>query len=178
MNDIGSSDPMVQLAELMLNAEEVRAKADDDALRSARQAQKQALENEVRALHEAADHTRAGAWLQGGVAALSGLAGASAYAFTPGNGVPTGDWGAVLKSGGALEQVAVPLGRLLGEAPSQDAQADAKQAEAEAADAGTRADMAYRHHERVRDEQDRTIATVESIVESEAQGNWALIANV
>lgn len=178
MNDLSNVSPMVALAELMLESDELRAKADDDALRAARQAQQQALDNETRALHEAADKTRVGAWVEGGVTVLGGAAAAIGAGLTPVGKDPARGAGVLAKSGDALERMAGPLGRELGEAPSQDAQADAKQAEAQAADAGTRADVAYRHHERVRDEQDRNLASVESIVESEAQGNWALIANV
>jgi hypothetical protein len=172
---------MVQLAELMLDADELRAKCDQDELRAAQQERRQALEKEVAALHEAADDTRAGAWLEGGATALGGLATASSQLFGkfPKNAtVPEGGWGVIMKSGEALERMSAPLGRLVGEAPSQDDQADAKQAEAEASDAQTRADAARQHLERIRTEQDRTIASVENIVESEAQGNWALIANV
>ena len=181
MNDIGTSDPMVQLAELMLNADELRAKCDQDDLRTAQQERRQALEQEVHALHEAADHMRAGAWIEGGMTALGGVATAMSYGFgtdaTRGKG-PTGDWGVVLKSGEALEKMSTPVGVLVGGAPSQDDQADAKQAEAGASDAQTRADAARQHLDRIRTEQDRTLGSVENIVESEAQGTWALIANV
>ena len=178
MNDIGSSDPMVQLAALMLEADELRAKTDEDELRAAQRARMQALDAEVHALHEAAHQTRVGAVVGGIAAAAGGAAAALGSGLTPVGKQPTGDAGVLLKSGEALEQLAGPLGRLLGDGPSLDAQADAKQAEQQAADAGTRRDLAQQHHDRVRSEQDRTIATTESIIESEAQGNWALIANV
>jgi len=181
MNDIVSSDPTVQLAELMLNADELRAKCDQDDLRAAQQERRQALEQEVRALHEAADHMRTGAWIEGGMTALGGVATAMSYGFgTDATKVtgPTGDWGVVLKSGEALEKMSTQVGILVGGAPSQDDQADAKQAEAEASDAQTRAESARQHLERLHTEQDRTIASAENIIESEAQGTWALIANV
>lgn len=178
MNDLSSVDPMVQLAELMLEADELRAKTDEDELRTAQRARTQALDAEVHALHEAADDTRVGAWVGGLATAAGGVAAAVGSGLTPVGKEPTGGAGALLKSGEALEQLAGPLGRMLGEAPSLDAQADAKQAEQQATDAGTRRDLAQQHHERVRSEQDRTIATADSIIQSEAQGTWALIANV
>jgi len=178
MNELSTTSPMVQLAELMLNADEARAQADEDALRAARNAQQQALREEMKALHDAADDVRVGAWVEGGATLAGGLMTASAHLGTPSGKEPTGGMGALFHSGQALEKMGSPLGGLLGEAPSMDAQAKAKQAAAEGADAGTRAELANRHHERVRDDQDRLIATLQSIVESESQGNLALIANV
>jgi len=178
MNEFSAASPMVQLAELMLNADEARAQADEDALRAARDAQQQALQSQVEALHDAADDVRVGAWVEGGAALAGGLMTATAHLETPLGEKPAGAMAALLDSGQVLGQMASPLGRELGEAPSMDAQANAKQAEAEGADAGTRAEMANRHHERVRDDQDRVIATLQDILESESQGNLALIANV
>jgi len=178
MNEVEAMSPMVRLAELMLNADEARAKSDEDALRAARQAQQQALREELHALHEAADDVRVGAWVEGLATVAGGTMTATAYAKTPLGKDPTSAMAALLKSGEALEKMGAPLGRELGEAPSMDARADAKQAEQAGADAATRAALADRHHERVRDDQDRTLATLESILESESQGRIALIANV
>jgi hypothetical protein len=179
MNDVSSTDPMVRLAELMLNADEARAKSDEDALRAARQAQQQALREELDALHEAADDVRVGAWVEGAATVAGGTMAATAYAETPVADLePTHALAALRKSGEALEKMAAPLGRELGEAPSMDARADAKQAEQEGADAATRAELANRHHERVLGDQERTLATLQSVLESESEGNLALIANV
>ncbi len=178
MNDVGATDPMVALAQLMLNADELRAQSDEDALRTARRDQQLALRDEVRALREAADDVRVGAWVEGLAAGAGGGASALAHAITPLEEKPAG-WGAVLlESGHALGAMAGPAGREFGEAPRMDAQADAKQHEQESADAGTRAELASRHSERMRDDQERLVATLGDVLESEAQGNLAIIANV
>ena len=178
MNDVSSADPMVALAQLMLNADDLRAQSDEDALRAARQDQRQALGREMAALHEAADKQRVGAWVEGLATGAGGLMSASAHLFTPLGKNPTGRMGALLEGGQALERLAGPAGRELGEAPSMDAQAEAKQAEQESADAATRAELANRDHDRVLDDQERTIGRLETILESESQGDLAIIANV
>jgi hypothetical protein len=178
VNDLSSVDPMLALAELMLNADDLRAKADEDALRSARRDQQQALREEVDALHEAAGDVRCGAWVEGLATVAGGTMAAVAHGDTPLGQQPTGWRAALLESGQALSRMAGPASRELGEAPSMDAQAEAKQAEQEGADAATRGELANRHHERVLDDQDRMLATLESVLHSESQGNLAIIANV
>ena len=178
MNDLSSVDPMVALAELMLDADDLRAQSDEDELKSARREQQLALREEWRALHEAADHVRTGAWVEGCAAVASGALAGIAHAKAPLGKEPTGSLASLLACSSALGHMASPLGSELGEAPSVDAQADAKQAEQEAADAATRAELAHQHHERVLDDQDRMLATLQSTLESESQGNLAIISNV
>jgi hypothetical protein len=178
MNDLSSVDPMLALAELMLNADELRARTDDAALQSARREQQQALREEVDALHEAAHDVRFGAFIEGAATAVGGTVGGIAHGDTPLGQQPTGWRAALLESGHALIGMAGPAGRELGQAPSMDEQAKAKQAEQEGADAGTRAEQSNRHYDRVRDDQDRMLATLADVLQSESQGNLAIIANV
>lgn len=179
MNGVSSADPMVALAQLMLSSDELRAESEDAALRTARREQQQALSAEVDALKEAADKTRVGALVEGVTTGVGGMMSSAAYAVTPlEEDKPKGGAAVLLESGHALIGMAGPAGREFGQAPSMDAQADAKRAEQESADAGMRVEIANRAHDRVLDDQDRTIATLDTVLQSESQGNLAIIANV
>jgi hypothetical protein len=171
-----SSDPMIQLAEMMLDHDALAAKLDAENMRAARADQHRAIEQEVSALHEAADDLRRGALVEGGLAlggaALSSVGhvlpkDAGALACTLTNGM-----------GAAAQALSRPTGSLLGAAPQADAQAEAKRYEANAADAEARAEEARHHRDRADQAADRTLDSVGATLASETQGNLAIIANV
>jgi hypothetical protein len=178
MTEIVARSPMFELAALMLSNDYARSKADEENIAAARHEQLRALDDQARSLHEAADDVRFGAFV-GGLATVAGAGlSISAHLDAPVGTLPSGELAARLKAGDALGSLAPALEHVLGTAPSGDANADATQAESRAADAGARADDARRHHERVADNEDRTLAAVRGTLESESQGNLAVIANV
>jgi len=170
---IMASDPMVALAEHQLEMETVNADVDAQDLRAARNQEQAALNHEVDLLHEAARDVRRGAIIQG-TFTLAGAAGGMT-----GELVKPGTLAVVFKSAGAASTaLAAPMGHWTGDAAAQDDQADAKRAEAHAADARSRAEEADHHHQRMEQASDRTLSTVDEILSSQAQGNLAVIANV
>jgi len=173
---ISSGDPLVALAAMMIDRDNLRAAVDEEALRAAREEQHRALAREVNLLHEAADDMRTGALLEGGLTiaggALAGVGGVVPACSHPvAHDFLTG-------SGAVARTLAGPMGKMLGDAPKADAEADAKQAEAQAADAGSRADEAERHRARIDQSADRVLDTIGATLASEAQGNLAIISNV
>jgi hypothetical protein len=178
MTEIVARGPLFELAALMLNNDFARAKADEETMVAAHHERMQALDDQARSLHEAADATRLGAFIGASVGLVGAGLAMSAHVATPEGSPPSGAAGARLKAGDALAGIAPMAERCVGTAPAEDANADATQAEKRAGDAESRADEARRHHARVSDNEDRTLATLQSTLDSEAQGNLAIIANV
>jgi hypothetical protein len=168
VTSLGVSDPMLALAELMINTDHLRSELDRQNLEAARQAQREAMQRQVASLHEAADDVRTGALFEGGAVVLGAL--------TTGAGT-LADSKLVHEAGGALHAMASPVGKLAGDAPRMHSEARAKQAEQEAEQAGWRADDARDHRRRVAENSDRTLDRVSQIIESEHAGNFAILAN-
>lgn len=178
MTEVMSTDPTIQLAALMIDADEARSRVADEAIAAARREQLQAFDEQIRYLHEAADDVRAGAWVQGlTTIAGSGLTAAAHVQAGPGE-TPSTAVKLELDLGGTLKDLAPKFGDLVGTAPAADANADAKRAEQHATDAGARADEAKEQRRRAFESSDRTLSTLQSTLESNAQGNLAIIANV
>lgn len=175
------SDPMLALAELVVERDNQQAKLDDEELRAAHQEQRQELARQVAALHDAADDLRTGALVEAAVS-VAGTA-VSIYGTLD---MPTGnqkpdlarEMKATVLTGKSIQDLAGPLGRVFGAAPEADDRARAKEADGRAADAGYRADQAQHHRDRVERMLDNELDTVESTLDSAAQGNLAVIANV
>jgi hypothetical protein len=163
-----ASDPMLALAELMINTDHVRSELDRQNLEAARQAQREAMQRQVASLHEAADDVKTGAFFEGGAVVLGAL--------TTGAGT-LADSKLIHEAGGALHASASPAGKLAGDAPRMHSEAQAKQTEQEAAQAGFRADDALDHRRRVVENSDRTLDRLSQIIESEHAGNLAILAN-
>ncbi|HEX6275506.1 MAG TPA: hypothetical protein VFZ53_20840, partial [Polyangiaceae bacterium] len=126
--------PLTQLAELMVHADFVRSEADEQTLRAAREAQKRAVAEEVRALHAAADAIAEQAWLQGGMAVAGGAlqcvgsAGQIGKSADLPEGAPAEatnvalaemedacrPWQTLAAGGRALDGIAAPAGQLTG----------------------------------------------------------------
>lgn len=170
---IMGSDPMIALAEHQIEMDNVNADADQENLRSARNQEHAALEQQVQKLHEAADDVRTGALVQCAfsVAGCGAEFGAKAL---------DSSWlTTTLKiAAPTLNALAAPAGRWTGEVPQRHDEADAKEAEARAADARSRAEEAEHHRDRIDQMSDRTLSSLDGIINSEAQGNIAVIANV
>ena len=170
-------DPLAELASLMVETDFLRCEADERTMRAAREAERRAMEREVRAMHDAADAIETGAWAQGGVAALGG--GAQCYGAVSQVGSSSATelevW--LQKGGQAGSSVAEPLGALLGDAPEARADARATEARNDGERADTRADEANEHRERVLRHTDAVLDLVESTLDSEHQGNFAILGN-
>src|SRR5262249_8368322 len=158
-------------------ADETRSRVADETMASARKEQMHAYDEQVRLLHEAADAVRAGAWAQG----LTNIAGAAltagAHPQTVPGQIPTRAAQLDLDAGTGVREVAAKVGDLFGNAPAEDARAEAKRAEQRGADAGARADQAREQSRRAFDNADRTLVTLQSVLESKSQGQLAIIAN-
>jgi hypothetical protein len=178
MTEVMSTDPTIQLAALMIDADDARSRVADETIAAAHREQMQAFDEQIRYLHEAADDVRAGAWAQGlTTIAGAGLTAAAHIQTTPGE-VTTRAVQLELDAGKGLSELAPKLGDLVGTAPSADDNADAKRAEQHAADAGARADEAKEQRRRAFESSDRTLSTLQSTLESNSQGHLAIIANV
>jgi len=178
MIQITATDPTIQLAAVMIDADDARSRVADEAAASARKEQMHAYDEQVRLLHDAADAVRAGAWAQGLTTIAGAALTAGAHAQTVPGEIPTRAAQLELDAGTGLREVASKVGDLVGTAPAEDARADAKRAEQRGADAGARADQAREQSRRAFDSSDRTLVTLQSILESNSQGHLAVIANV
>lgn len=106
--DDGGADPVSlggELAVLMLETQELRKQIDHERLASAREDFRDALDDEVQLLKDAADATRRGALLQAGLGVVG--CGTSIYGLA----VESEKWS---KAGDGLSQLAKPMGDLLG----------------------------------------------------------------
>jgi hypothetical protein len=180
-NPVGSGgDPLFALASLLVERDNLRAALDDENLRAARDEERRALAREVALLHEAADDVRVGALVSGGITAL----GAGLSAYWHGITLATDDkaaenvLAAKIRSADGFTALAGPAGALFGDASRADAEANAKQAAAHGSDAHARAEDALRHRERMDQEVERGLDALGRALESEAQGNLAIIANL
>jgi hypothetical protein len=156
---VNSSNPMLALAELLIDSDYQRAELDRQNLQAAREEQRAAQAREVAALHEAADCVAAGALAEG----LFKVAGAGLSA-------------AGEASGSVLSSLSEEVGKQVGDAPRMHAEARAKQAGYEAEDARLRAEDAREHQQRVAEHSDRILDAAATVMESEHDGNLAILA--
>ena len=171
-------DPMAELAALLVENDFLRTEIDDQTRRAAREAERRAMAEEVKAMHEAADAIAIQALWQGGIAFAGG---AAQCAGSIGQiGEPTdkhNEFDAWIKGGKGLSDIAGPAGMLMGGDDKADADADAREARNAAEQAGSRAEDAAQHRERVERHTDSVLELVESTLESEHQGNLAILGN-
>jgi len=168
---------MLELAALLVESDFARAELDQENLRAAREAEQRAMNREIEAMRTAADFIEQQAWVQGGIAAAGGAAQCVGSISQAGSADQT-KWEAGLKSGGgAAMALAEPAGQLLGGAQKARADTDAAQARNAAEQASSRADEAERHLERVQDHTDRVLDLVEGAIDTEHQGNFAILGN-
>jgi hypothetical protein len=130
-------------------------------------------------MHEAADAIAREAWIRGGVAAVGGAAKCTGslgqIGDTPES--PRDGWDTALVAGDELGKLAEPLGALLGGTAKAEADADAREARGEAELAGSRADEAREHRNRVSRHTDSVLGLVEGTLESEQRTNMAILGN-
>jgi hypothetical protein len=184
-------DPFAELAELLLQNDFLRADLDAQNLRAAREAEARARRDEVSAMRRAADAIVVQAYVQGGTAALGGLAQCTGSLGQAGNTPPTAnadhaalcnfrkcdlELKALDKAGGALGSIAAPLGQLTGGVEKAHADADAAEARNEAEQAEFEKNEAEAHAERLQKHTDSVLELVESTLDSEHQGNLAILA--
>jgi hypothetical protein len=170
-------DPLAELAALLVENDFLRAEADEQAMRAAREAERRAMGREVAAMHDAADAIVAGAWAQGGAAVLGGGAQCYGAVMQVGSATATELEIGLQKGGQALSSVAVPAGQLFGDAPKARADADAAEARNAAERADARADEASAHRERVERHTHAVLDLVEGTLETEQHGNFAILGN-
>jgi hypothetical protein len=177
---VGSSgDPMFALAALLVERDDQRMDADDQNLRAARAEEQRALAAQVHALREAADDIRVGGLVQGLLTVASGSMTAVGHAIGPAcDAQKSPGLKAFMAGSEALGQLAGPAGRLTGDAARADDEADAKQAEARGSAANARAEEAERHRDRLEQNLVRSLDAIDQSLDSQAQGNLAIIANV
>ena len=172
-------DPMAELAALLVENDFLRAQADEQTRRAAREAERRAMAEEVAAMHEAADAIATQAIWQGSIAFAGGAAqcGGSIGQI----GEPTNkhnEFDAWVRGGeGLSNRIAEPAGMFLGGVDKAHADADAREARNAAEQAGARAEDAAQHRERVERHTDSVLELVESTLESEHQGNLAILGN-
>jgi hypothetical protein len=172
------SDPMLELAALLVESDFARAEMDAENLRAAREAERRAMNAEIAAMRRAADFIEQQAWVQGGIAVAGGAAQCAGYVSQATSTAARTPWEAGLQHGGAAAMaVAEPAGQLVGGVAKAQADTDAAQARNAADQAGSRAEEAQRHLERVRDHTDRVLELVEGVIETEAQGDFAILGN-
>jgi hypothetical protein len=180
--DVGETtvvrDPMAELAALLVENDFLRAETDDQHQRAAREAERRAMGEEVAAMHDAADAIATQALWQGGIA-LAG--GAAQCAGSIGRiGEPTdkhSGFDAWVRGGEGLGDIAGPAGMLTGGVDKARADANAREARNAAEQAGSRAEDAARHRERVERHTDSVLELVEGTIETEHQGNLAILGN-
>ncbi|HEX5098348.1 MAG TPA: hypothetical protein VFV94_02565 [Polyangiaceae bacterium] len=184
-------DPFAELAELIVQNDFLRADLDAQNLRAAREAEARARREEVSAMRRGADAIVVQAYVQGGMAALGGLAQCAGSLGQVGNTPPAPDAGhaercdfrrcelelkGLDKAGGALGSIAQPLGQLTGGVEKAHADADAAEARNEAEQAEFEKNEAQAHFERLSKHTDSVLELVESTLDSEHQGNLAILA--
>jgi hypothetical protein len=202
MTDV--SKMTAELATLLVHNDFVRAEADEQNLRAAREAERRAMNEQIRAMRRAADAAFVSALVQGGMAAAGGAMQCASSLGLIGNTKPAdGDCAtdtplgatfasrtqddvdremcahrleAMGKAGCALGAISAPAGALLGTAEKR-ADVDAAQARNAAERADARADDAARHRDRVERHTDAVLDLVEGTLDSEQQGHFAILAN-
>jgi hypothetical protein len=159
---------LTELATLIVQNDFLRGEVDDQNLRAAREAERRAQEQEIAAMHDAADAISTGAWVQGLTAAAAG----STQCYASVERIDALD-----KGGKGLAGMAEPVGALVGDAPKARADANAAQARNAASRADARADEADQHRARVERQTDHVLDLVEGTLESQHQGNFAILGN-
>jgi hypothetical protein len=171
-------DPMLELAALLVESDFARAEMDQENLRAAREAERRAMNAEIAAMRRAADFIELEAWVQGGIALAGGAAQCAGHVSQATSHAASTPWEAGLQHGGAAAaSIAAPAGHLVGGVSKAQADTDAAHARNAAERSGSRAEEAERHLERVRDHTERVLELVEGAIETEQQGNFAILGN-
>jgi hypothetical protein len=188
MSSIGSvsGDPTLELALLMLENAERLGELDRQRLQNARQAMERASAAEVAALHDAADAVATGALVQGGMTFASGAiscgailngAGATQLANAGGTEPKSPEMNALLRTGNGIGELADPMGKLAGEVPRRHAEARAAMARQLREIAGFDAEEARNSAQANERQADTVIDRAGQILDTEAQGNLAVLGN-
>jgi hypothetical protein len=188
MSSIGSvsGDPMVGLAVLMLENAERLGELDRQRLNDARQAMDQASAAEIEALHDAADAVARGALVQGGLTFIGGAIsfGAACNGAGATRGFPGGRTEAVnpkadltLRIGDSVGSLAQPMAALAGNVPSRHAEAEAAKARHESENARFDADEAESDARADERQADVVLDHLGQILDTETQGNLAILGN-
>ncbi len=179
MSDIQvtSSDPLIQLAALMIENDSVQDEANQQALDAARRAEERAGAEQVAALRDAASAVATGALVEGGLRVVGGVT--SGIAIGEGGTSETGpaDMKVLARSGDAVTSLGAPLGALTGEAPKLRAQAEATRAEHAANLASNDIETARERLSHGDHHASAVLDLLEKCLETEAQGTAAVLGN-
>jgi hypothetical protein len=189
MSSIGSvsGDPMVGLAVLMLENAERLGELDRQRLNDARQAMEQASAAEIEALHDAADAVARGALVKGGLTLIGGAisfgaavngAGATRQLASGGTEAVNPKADLVLRTGNSVGSLAEPMAALAGDVPSRHAEAEAARARHENASARFDADEAQSDARAEERQADAVLDGLGQILDTETQGNLAILGNI
>ncbi len=170
------------LAAQQINLDALNSQIDTQDLEAARKQQQTALAEQVKKLHEAASDVRTGAAIQGFISGVGCLAEFKSAEVRP---LDTNTYTTEMRSskeleaiGKGLNAVGPAVGHYIGDGAQQDDTADATAAQARAANAQARAEEAEHHRDRMDQVSDRTLSSVNDIINAQNQGNLALIANI
>jgi len=183
-----ASDPTIELALRLMDSDFERGEQDRARIETARANQSRAMDAQVAALREAAEHMLIGAAVQGSFGIASGTCAFVAAAIGPAPADPkhptqqdviakntAEKWSAVATG---FSNTAAPVGKLFGDSPAGDDQADAQQARNDAERAGWVADDARSHRERTQRNVDRTQDFASNMIQGEEQTNTAILGNI
>ena len=202
------TSPELVMMQMMIENDEVQSQADKAARDSAREVQRQAMQDELEAIEDQASAIRTGALIEGGLQIAGGsltltgaVASAEAQAAPPAHEysneelkmAATNDdlWNAIhppeasawtvpsLQVGGQVATgLAQPAGKLFGEAAQTDAQHDAKAAAQQQQQASWLAEDAETHRQKVEKHAETVMQQVQGIVETQHQTTVAVLSNM
>jgi len=185
------TSPELVLMQMMIENDEVQSQADKAARDSAREVQRQAMQDELEAIEDQASAIRTGALIEGGLQIAGGsltLASAvsaapaseTAGAATQSNVSEPSIWTVPsLQVGGQVATgLAQPAGKLFGEAAQTDAQHDAKAAAQQQEQASWLAEDAENHRQKVEKHAETVMQQVQGIVETQHQTTVAVLSNM
>jgi hypothetical protein len=188
MSNIGSvsGDSTLQLALLMLENAEHLGELDRQRLENARQSMERASAAEIEALHDAADAVAMGAFVQGGMTFIGGAvscgavlngAGATPLASAGGTESRSPETDAALSIGGNIRDLAGPMSTLAGDVPRRHAETRATMARHQRETASFDAEEAKNSAQDNERQADAVIDRLGQILDTEAQGNLAVLGN-
>ena len=172
MSEVTSSmvtSPELVLLEMMIENDYNLSEADKATRDNAREAQLEAMKEELDAISDQADAIRMGAFVEGSLQAAGG-----SMAI---DGAASGD-NALVKEGELYRGLAQPAGAFLGDAAQTDAEHDAKAAAQEQEQASWVADDAEEHRQKVELHAETMLKQVQSVLDTQHQTTVAVIANI
>jgi hypothetical protein len=171
--DLGTADPELRLALLMLENEQALIDADRETVKAAREARKAALEAEVESLREAADAKRGAAATGASLTIASGCMQVTANLQADDCGTPDSYWAIAGDASGKLAQ---PASDWI--ANEKAYAADQAAARGLAEQAGWEAEDAKEHQQRMERIGDRILDTVQQNLRDNQSSRLSILNRV